>query len=232
MALINDLRWQLHDLWPEAEIPPRIDPPAGRTAPPARPRFPPPPDKRTATASTAAATVSSTARFTDSRSPRADWTPETIAYLAASKPKARPPRGDPLPQAPPRPPRLAPAATRPRDHHPDLRNPHPRPRHDPLQHADRQPRCEIEATSVGQSSSASWALVLRNLAQKRPPPISGAIPSIAYRCSPARRAFACALYRARLERSPCVDRSATVARYDASVRHPYTHSDRETWPCV
>ena len=75
---------------------------------PAPRRSPPPPGDATATDSTAAAIASSTARCTASPSP-APTAPEPAPTSHASTPKARPARSAALPQAPPRPPHLAPA---------------------------------------------------------------------------------------------------------------------------
>ena len=213
-ALINDLRWHLHDLWPELEIPPRalIASLAGRTASrgrlaraeqTARVRIARDELRRireltradrrarararrarrraraaaarrarlrradrgqadrrdrrrraasrtdaklartagvgtdprlirahpTATAWTAAATASSTARCTASPSPRAAGPRHRRLPRPQTGRRQDPPRSAALPQAPPRPPRLATAATRP---------PNPPPPatrdHDPLQH--------------------------------------------------------------------------------------------------
>ncbi len=139
------LRWHLHDLWPEFEIPGgaldsakwlgKISRRLARAEQTARVRVardlvrqiagaerfssdaklartggaaptPPPRARPAATASIAAVTANSTARFTALLSTKGNWDPHTAAYLPASRPRASRAGGGSLPQAPPRPPRL------------------------------------------------------------------------------------------------------------------------------
>ena len=249
-ALINDLRWQLHDLWPETEIPPRAlirahwqDRVAGRLAraeQSVRVRIARDELRRIRELTRAINDLErELATLTSALAPRllaergcgaltaakligeiagADRfaTDAKLARTAGSAPipassgqthrhrldrggnrqlnsalhrlaitKARPgprdhrlprpqasrrqdpPRSDPLPQAPPRPPRLAPAPARSLDDRPHPRNPHPRPRHYLLQHADRQPRLDIEATSVVRSGRLRLGRRVARITPKR-----------------------------------------------------------------
>jgi transposase len=178
--LINDLRWGLHDLWPELEIPPRAlisarwhdlvggrlarasqttrvriardelrrqadrrdrrrpalrkrrqARPAGRIradprllgaqrSPPPRPRRQPPTQLRAAPPG----------RQQGPSRPRQRRLPGT-----QTGPRQNPPRSAALPQALPRPPRLAPLAAHSRSRQARPIRPHPASRHDPLQHA-------------------------------------------------------------------------------------------------
>ena len=77
-ALINDLRWRLHDLWPELEIPPRaLIHAAGRTASPAGWHAPSRSRRCGSHATSCAASASSPAPSTRSSASSPAWSPSS-----------------------------------------------------------------------------------------------------------------------------------------------------------